>query len=263
MSDVLVEAKSVQTGAFRTLVEALKCILVEMNFTFDKDGIRMVALDNTHTVLVHMRLAAAQFEHYTCNTETLVIGLNTDHLYRIIKTATNDDTMTLQVDKSDPNHLKIIFENGEKKQVTRYSLSLLDRDEPNVDMPSTEFNARITMPSIDFQKMCRDMTLLSAKTVEIKSVGSSMIFSCKGQFATRTTMMGDSASEFTVQKETKDEIISGTFSLPHLVLFTKCTNLSNNLELFMKNDWFLMIKYVIANLGEIKLCLMPCSTVAG
>jgi proliferating cell nuclear antigen len=262
MSGVLVEAKTVQTGAFRTLVEALKCILVEMNFTFDKDGIRMVAMDNTRTVLVHMRLNASQFEKYTCNTDTLVVGLNTDHLYRIVKTATNDDTMTLQVDKDDSNHLKIILENGEKKQVTKYSLSLLDRDEPNIDMPSTEFSARITMPSMDFQKMCRDMTLLSAKTVEIKSVGSSMIFDCKGQFASRTTIMGDSENEFSIQKEVRDEIISGIFSLPHLVLFTKCTNLSNNLELFMKNDWFLMIKYVIANLGEIKLCLMPCSSVA-
>jgi proliferating cell nuclear antigen len=262
MSGVLVEAKTVQTGAFRTLVEALKCILVEMNFTFDKDGIRMVAMDNTRTVLVHMRLNASQFEKYTCNTDTLVVGLNTDHLYRIVKTATNDDTMTLQVDKDDSNHLKIILENGEKKQVTKYSLSLLDRDEPNIDMPSTEFSARITMPSMDFQKMCRDMTLLSAKTVEIKSVGSSMIFDCKGQFASRTTIMGDSDNEFSIQKEVRDEIISGIFSLPHLVLFTKCTNLSNNLELFMKNDWFLMIKYVIANLGEIKLCLMPCSSVA-
>lgn len=259
MSDILVEAKTVQTGAFRTLVEALKCILVEMNFTFDKEGIRMVAMDNTRTVLVHMRLAASQFEKYTCNTETLVVGLNTDHLYRIVKTATNDDIMTLQVDKTDSNHLKIVLENGEKKQVTRYSLSLLDRDEPNIDIPSSGFAARITMPSIDFQKMCRDMTLLSAKTVEIKSVGTTMVFSCKGQFASRTTVMGDSSNEFSIQKDAKDDIISGQFSLPHLVLFTKCTNLSNNLELFMKNDWFLMIKYVIANLGEIKLCLMPCT----
>lgn len=261
-SSVLVEAKTVQTGAFRTLVEALKCILVEMNFTFDKDGIRMIAMDNTRTVLVHMRLAAAQFEKYTCNTDTLVVGLNTDHLYRIVKTATNDDIMTLQVDKDDSNHLKIVLENGEKKQITRYSLSLLDRDEPNIDMPSSDFSARVTMPSLDFQKMCRDMVLLNAKTVEIKSVGSSMVFGCKGQFASRTTVMGDSESEFMIQKEAKDEIISGNFSLPHLVLFTKCTNLSNNLELFMKNDWFLMIKYVIANLGEIKLCLMPCSVTA-
>lgn len=262
MSDApLVIAKTVQTGAFRTLVEALKCILVEMNFTFDKDGLRMISMDNTRTVLVHMRLSAPQFEHYECNTETLVVGLNTDHLYRIVKTATNDDIMTLQVDKNDPNHLKIVLENGEKKQVTRYSLSLLDRDEPNIDMPSSEFSARVTMPSLDFQKMCRDMTLLNAKTVEIKSINSSMVFSCKGQFANRTTVMGDSDNEFSIKKESKEEIISGTFSLPHLVLFTKCTNLSNNLELYMKNDWFLMIKYIIANLGEIKLCLMPCSTV--
>jgi hypothetical protein len=28
----------------------------------------------------------------------------------------------------------------------------------------------------------------------------------------------------------------------------------------MRNDWFLMIRYVIANLGDIKLCLMPCSS---
>jgi hypothetical protein len=42
-----VEAKTVQTGAIRTLKEALKCILVEMSLLFDKDGIRMVAMDNS------------------------------------------------------------------------------------------------------------------------------------------------------------------------------------------------------------------------
>jgi proliferating cell nuclear antigen len=257
-SSYLVEAKTVQTGAIRTLVEALKCILVEMNFTFDKDGIKMAAMDNTRTVLVHMRLEASKFEKYSCTTPT-VIGLNTDHLYRIVKTATNDDTLTFYIEKGDHNHLRILLENGDKKEVTRYSLSLLDRDEPNIEMPSTEFSARITMPSIDFQKKCRDMTLLMAKTVDIKSVGSTLVLACKGQFANRETVLGDSDSEFSVKKEETNAIISGSFSLPHLVLFTKCTNLSNNLELYMKNDWFMMIKYVIANLGEIKLCLMPCS----
>ena len=63
-SAYLVEAKTVQTGAIRTLIEALRCILVEMNFTFDKDGIKMMAMDGTRTVLVHMRLDAAKFEKY-------------------------------------------------------------------------------------------------------------------------------------------------------------------------------------------------------
>jgi hypothetical protein len=71
--------------------------------------------------------------------------------------------------------------------------------------------------------------------------------------------MGDSENEFSIQKKGADEIVTGTFSLPHLVLFTKCTNLCNNLEIHMKNDWFILIKYVVANLGCVQLALMPCS----
>jgi hypothetical protein len=47
MPEYIVEAKTVQTGAVRTLKEALKCILVEMSLIFDKDGIRMVAMDQS------------------------------------------------------------------------------------------------------------------------------------------------------------------------------------------------------------------------
>lgn len=267
MSDLLIEAKTVQTGAIRTLTEALKCILVEMSLIFDSDGIRMIAMDNTRTVLVNLRLHAEKFEKYEYNNISLkndvskfVIGINTDHLYRIIKTATNDDTITFYVEKNDQNTLGILLENSEKNQVTRYKLNLLDRDEPDLQVPDTEFSAKITMPSLDFQKICRDMTLLGAKTVEIKSIGHSLNVGCKGHFASRTSVMGKSnENEFNIQKKGNDEIVTGTFSLPHLVLFTKCTNLCNNLEILMKNDWFMLIRYVVANLGEVKLALMPVS----
>lgn len=262
MSVYVVEAKTVQTGAIRTLMEALKCILVEMSLIFDRSGIRMVAMDNTRTVLVHLRLQSEKFEKYSYHHSgpRFVIGLNTDHLHRIVRTATNDDTITFYVEESDANSLGVLLEDGEKKQVTRYKLNLLDRDEPDIQLPETEFSTHITMPSLDFQKICRDMTLLGAKTVEIKNVNSSLTFGCKGHFASRTTVMGDSENEFSIQKKGSDDIVAGTFSLPHLVLFTKCTNLSNNLEIHMKNDWFLMIRYVVANLGDVKLCLMPCSS---
>jgi proliferating cell nuclear antigen len=262
MSDDFVVAKTVQTAPIRTLAEGLKSMLVEMSLVFDKDGIRMIAMDNTRTVLSHMRLYANKFEHYEYNhtAPKLDVGINTDHFYRIVKTATNDDTITFSVSRSESNHLNIVLENGEKKRRTRYKLNLLDRDDSDIAMPDTDFTARITMPSLDFQKICRDMTLLAAKTVDIKNVGNTLTFSCKGPFASQTITMGnDTATEMSIAKKENDEIVSGTFSLPHLVLFTKCSNLSNNLEIHMKNDWFLMIRYVIANLGDIKLCLMPCS----
>jgi proliferating cell nuclear antigen len=255
----LVIAKTVQSSPIRILAEGLKSILVDMNFEFDKDGIRMVAMDSAKTLLIHMRLNADKFEQYEYNhtSPKLNIGLNTDHFYRIIKTATNDDTITFSLLKDEPNHLIIILENDEKKRYTQYRLNLREQDETSHSMPASEFTSRITMPSLDFQKVCRDMTLLSAKKVDIKNVGNTLTFSCKGPFASQTITMGDKTS---IDKKDSTEIVSGTYSLPHLILFTKYTNLSNNLEIHMKNDWFLMIRYVIANLGDIKLCLMPCST---
>lgn len=264
----IVEAKTVQTGAIRTLKEALKCILVEMSLIFDNEGIKMIAMDTSKTILVHMKLYADKFEKfvYKYNAKQFIIGVNTEHLYRIVKTATNDDTITFYIDESDIGTLGILLENSEKKQVTRYKLSLIDTDVQDLKLPETEFSTHVTMPSTDFQKICRDMTLLGAKTVEIKNVAPTLTFTCKGSFASRTTVMGEEDSEISIQKSSSKTagseagvptITVGNFSLPTLVLFTKCTNLCNNLEIQMKNDWFLMIRYVIANLGEIKLCLMP------
>jgi hypothetical protein len=45
MSDDLVVAKTVQTAPIRILAEGLKSMLVEMSLVFDKDGIRMIAMD--------------------------------------------------------------------------------------------------------------------------------------------------------------------------------------------------------------------------
>ena len=51
--------------------------------------------------------------------------------------------------------------------------------------------------------------------------------------------------------------IQGVFSLKYLTLFTKCTNLCNLIHLYIKNDYPLVIRYDLANLGHIKLCLSP------
>ena len=56
---------------------------------------------------------------------------------------------------------------------------------------------------------------------------------------------------------TPDKPIQVIYSLKYLVLFTKCTNLCNLIHMYIKNDYPLIIKYTVANLGDIKLCLSP------
>ena len=51
------------------------------------------------------------------------------------------------------------------------------------------------------------------------------------------------------------EIIQGIFSLKYLLIFTKCTNLCPTVEIYLKNSYPIILRYSIASLGEIKLCL--------
>ena len=57
--------------------------------------------------------------------------------------------------------------------------------------------------------------------------------------------------------EAPNEVIQGVFSLEYLVLFSKCTNLCQNIEIYLKNDYPIIIRYNVANQGEVKFCLAP------
>ena len=119
------------------------------------------------------------------------------------------------------------------------------------------FSSVINLPSTDFQKIIRDMSCISEK-LEIKSVGNELIFRCSGQFATAEIrrVETDGSMEF-IQKQDSNKIIQGEFSLKNLGYFIKCTNLCSQIEMYLENDLPLVVKYYVASLGEIKLCLAP------
>ena len=46
--------QTVQIAPFRTLMTALKDILLETNITFSKEGIKIINMDKSHTILAHL-----------------------------------------------------------------------------------------------------------------------------------------------------------------------------------------------------------------
>lgn len=259
----ILELKTVQSSIFRILVEALKEILPDTNIEFGSKGIRIITMDSSHTVLVHLRLDGSQFEQYVCP-EKMVVGVNMQNLFRLIKTMGNNETLMLYIERSDPSRLGIRIENGEKNTITNFKLNLLDLDEEVIEVPPAKFSSVISIPSSDFQKICRDMNSLSS-LIEIKSLNSQLIFTCQGDFAQQETVMGESNTSGIcyVEKQSEFDIIQGVFSLKHLVLFTKCTNLCNSIQMFLQNDYPLIISYQVGSLGEIKFCLAPKKILKG
>ena len=182
------------------------------------------------------------------------------YLFKLIKTMGNSDSLTLYLPASNPNKLGIRMENAEKSTVTNYYLKLFDTDVEAMNIPPLNFTSIIHMPSVDLQKICRDMNALGEKLdVEITSSSSDLIFKCVGDFAEQETIISENNGTMKVQKgaNSTNEIVQGIFQLKHLVLFTKCTSLCPSIELYLKNDFPLILKYTVANLGEVKLVLAP------
>tara|TARA_Y100000389_G_scaffold72022_2_gene68741 strand:+ start:10218 stop:11051 length:834 start_codon:yes stop_codon:yes gene_type:complete len=254
--------KTVQISPFRILMTALKDILLETTIIFTKQGIKICSMDKTHTILVHLLLEADKFEYYDCKFDKIKIGVNMIHLFKLISSIDNDDTLTLYIEKNDyldgiVTELGLKFENGDIKQSKIQKLRLIEPDNEEMQVPNVKFSSIINIPSIDFQKIIRDLANISEK-LEIKSVNNELIFICNGQYAKAEIRRTESNNSMQfIQKQNPDDIIQGEFSLKNLIYFIKCTNLCNQIEIYLNNNKPLIVKYNVASLGEIRLCLAP------
>jgi proliferating cell nuclear antigen len=261
--DNVLTIKTVQVAPFRILMTALKEILVETNIVFQEDGIKITSMDKSHTILVYLSLDALKFQQFECKQKKIVIGVNIPHLYKLINQMDNDETLTMYIEKANytdgiVSYLGLKYENGNIKQCKTYKLKLIEPDLEETVYPNVNFSSIINLPSSDFQKIIRDLTTISEK-IEIKSVGNELIFkSSGGQFAEVIINRAESneSLEFSLKPDSS-KIIQGEFSLKNLGYFIKCTNLCPQIELYLENDLPLVIKYNVADLGEIKLCLSP------
>ena len=251
--------KTVQIAPFRILMAALKDILLETNIVFTKQGIKIINMDKTHTILVHLFLKAENFEFFECKEEKIIVGVNILHLFKLITTIDNDDTLTIYIENDDYNEgivteLGLKFENGTIKQSKIQKLKLIEPEQDELEIPDVKFSSVINMPSNDFQKIIRDLANISEK-IEIKSVEDELIFKCSGQFAKAEIRRSENNANMQILNKQHNKIIQGEYSLKNLLYFIKCTNLCNQIEIYLENNRPLIVKYNVASLGEIKMCL--------
>jgi DNA polymerase III sliding clamp (beta) subunit (PCNA family) len=136
--------KTVQIAPFRILMAALKDILLETNIIFTKQGIKIINMDKTHTILVHLFLKAENFEFYECKHEKIIVGVNILHLFKLITAIDNDDTLTIYIENDDYNEgivteLGLKFENGTIKQSKIQKLKLIEPEQDELEIPNIEF----------------------------------------------------------------------------------------------------------------------------
>ena len=253
MENYLLYIRTVQSQSIKILVESLKEVLTDVNLYFDSNGLKIMTMDNARVALVYVRLMKDNFEEYHCSTK-YICGINMIYFFKLLKTVGNSDVLTLFIRKNNNNELGIRIENKEKNTVTESYLKMLDISEEKLDIPDISYDSVISMPSIDLQKYCRDLAIISNQ-VNISSIESKFILQSNGDFATQKIIIGEAQNGLIFSK--KNQNVSEIFDLKYLNSFTKSTNLCSTVEIFLKCEYPLVIEYNVANLGKLQYCLAP------
>lgn len=238
--------KTVQAMGIKSMFEVLQAILNDVNVIFTPQGVKVVALDTAKISLVSVFLDANNFEEYTFDRE-VIAGLNMSNVYKLLKTITVNDILKISLTNTD--YMEFEIQNSVKKSKSMFQLKLLDIDEDIIEIPNIDMNIITTLQSIDFQRLCRDMSNIS-KEVTIKRQDRMMTISCSGDFANQST-------EIECSDETADDrCCAGTYSLRYINLFTKATSMCSNIQIIQeRNELPIVFKYNIANLGDMQFFL--------
>jgi proliferating cell nuclear antigen len=125
LNDYIFLFRTVQASAFRTLIEALKEILTDINIEIDSTGVKIIATDTSHVALIHMKLNSKNFEKFYCP-KPIVCGVSMMRLFKLLKIMSPNDTLTLYMENDEPSVLKILIETTEKNLKHTFDLKLMD-----------------------------------------------------------------------------------------------------------------------------------------
>jgi proliferating cell nuclear antigen len=168
-SAVLLQILSRRTNGTVTLqvVDAIKDLVQDCNFDCNDSGIALQAMDNSHVALVSMNLTADSFDPYRCD-RNIALGVNLTSLTKVLRAAQPSDQLTLKAEDA-PDSLSLTFESSEKDRISEYDLKLMDIDQEHLGIPETDYAATISMPSVEFRRICTDLMALSESGAHLSS----------------------------------------------------------------------------------------------
>lgn len=259
----VVEFTTIHSDNIKDIFETLKEILHDINIVWEQDCLKIISVNRNKTICVYLKLTADEISKngsYYCKTKRCT-GIHVPTFYKLIKQISKNDTISITVNESEPNYLFIKLMNDKKDHHKELTYKLIEIGEEQIEtLPDIEFGCETVMLSNDFSKYIKDLSVFSCE-MEITATRDEITLVSDGDFGKGKIIIPDDTGDTIIFSETEEnEVIQSKFALKFLQMFTKATNLNQNLKLYICNyPEPLMIEYTIPNMGVLRFLLLPLS----
>jgi len=257
------EVVTERTMVIKTLFKNLKNIVNEANIEFINDGstyqyLKINVLDPAKVLMVNVRLYGNNFNKFVCTQNKITLGVDMNSFSNLLNSANSGDVFKLLMYQSNLKFCEIQLCHPTGNSST-FSIKPLDLPTNNIVIPAVTFTTVITIDSKKFYKLCTEMNKM-ADHVEIKCFPDKIIFTCKKNDMEMKSTFTSTDNYVNIKYSNNVDsppFVSNIFEIKYLLLISKYSPLCNTVELFMKNDFPLTVKYDVGSFGRILMCLCP------
>ena len=222
------------------VIELISELVTEARLKVNEFGMSITAMDPANVAMVGFKIPKSAFSQFETNEE--VLGINLDNLKRILKRCGSSSSLILE--KKD-NLLSIQIQDRIKRN---FSLSLIEIDAEDKDLPNLEFSSKVELNSIDLISSIEDCGVVAdACSFIIKE--NKFIIEAKGLDSAMSEFSGDEA-------KIEAENCKSRYSLEYLKKFVKGAKLCEKTILNFANDHPLKIEFKTEHM-ELSFILAP------
>lgn len=207
-------------GMLARIIEIISDLVTEVKLKLNEDGLSITAMDPANVAMVKFIMPKNSFTMFEAGEEAL--GVNLDSLKRILKRCSSGSSLIL---KKEENTLQIQISDKIKRN---FSLSLIEIETEEKNMPGLEFSSVVELKSSDLIDSIEDCTIVADACSFIVN-NEKFIIEAKGLNSARSEFSGDEAR---IQAEN----CKSRYSLEYLQKFIKASKLFDKTSLKFADD---------------------------
>lgn len=228
-------------------VNIISELVNEVTFKVSKDKIELLAMDPASVAMVDFKMLAPAFVEYDVQ-KPCSLSISLEGLKSILKRAKPTDAVQLSLDE-DRNRLNIEIIGDTKRSFT---LSLLNIDENEVNIPKLSYSAKIEISSAKLEEAVEDMNVIAESVALVAEQGK---FTVKSESNLSDAKVDLSSSETVI--ELTEEKASSKYSIEYLKKMVNGCKLAETTALNFGNDYPLRMEFLVLDKLKLSFILAP------
>lgn len=265
----IISIRTTHTGAFKQAMEKISNVVSDCCLTFlrkidddeddtnrqnhtpdeKKGGIRIYRLTEEKNILIRLLLYAKAFDFFYCEKNKITAGIEMSSFTIFLKSISDESSLEIYMLRHYPSSL-FFAGSRDDNNIVILEVNIQDIAESDIPIDKKEFDQKIIIPAEKFHGICKSM-YSNTNYVELIALHNEITFNGKNDNGKISIVYQDPTVNPDKRKNKKKEIIfRAVYELRSIMNFSKCNKMCQEVRLYFKNEFPLVIAIPVAEVGK-------------